>query len=270
MPPKGAIELLRILMVGDVVGRPGREAVTQLLPDLLDELEVDFTVVNGENAAQGAGITKPMAIELFEAGADCVTLGNHTWARREIGKFLDLEPRLIRPANYPPGAPGVGLFRGHARGGRPVAVLNLMGRVYMPNFLDCPFRVGDEILQSLPAGTTVLVDFHAEATSEKIAYGRYVDGRVSAVLGTHTHVPTADECLLPGGTAYQTDVGMTGPLDSVIGMHADIALKRFLTGMPHKAEVAGGDAALMATLVEVGPKGRAHSIQRLVRRLGRA
>ncbi|MCE7875066.1 metallophosphoesterase, partial [bacterium CPR1] len=168
MPPKGAIELLRILMVGDVVGRPGREAVTQLLPDLLDELEVDFTVVNGENAAQGAGITKPMAIELFEAGADCVTLGNHTWARREIGKFLDLEPRLIRPANYPPGAPGVGLFRGHARGGRPVAVLNLMGRVYMPNFLDCPFRVGDEILQSLPAGTTVLVDFHAEATSEKI------------------------------------------------------------------------------------------------------
>lgn len=257
-------------MVGDVVGRPGREAINHLLPELIDELEVDFTVVNGENAAQGAGITRPMAQELFQAGADCVTLGNHTWARREIAKFLEVEPRLIRPANYPPGTPGQGVFRGRARNDQPVTVINLMGRVYMPNGLDCPFRVGEELLQGVLEGTAVLVDFHAEATSEKIAYGRYVDGRVSAVLGTHTHVPTADECILPGGTAFQCDVGMTGPVDSVIGMNSDIALKRFLTALPHKAEVAGGLARLMATLVEIDKSGRARHIERVVRELERS
>ena len=256
-------------MVGDVVGRPGREAINRLLPDLLDELQVDFCVVNGENAAQGAGITRPMAIELFEAGADCVTLGNHTWARREIARFLEVEPRLIRPANYPPGTVGSGIYRGRARNGRAVAVINLMGRVYMQNGLDCPFRVGEQLLEGIVEGTAVLVDFHAEATSEKIAYARYVDGRVSAVLGTHTHVPTADECILEGGTALQCDVGMTGPIHSVIGMNADIALKRFLTGLPHKAEVAGGRARLMATLVEVDRDGRARHIERVTRDLER-
>lgn len=257
-------------MVGDVVGRPGREAINHLLADLIDELQVDFCVVNGENAAQGAGITRPMAIELFEAGADCVTLGNHTWARREISRFLEVEPRLIRPANYPPGTPGAGIFRTRARNGQNVAVINLMGRVYMQNGLDCPFRVGETLLDGILEGTAILVDFHAEATSEKIAYARYVDGRVSAVLGTHTHVPTADEQILPGGTALQCDVGMTGPVDSVIGMNSDIALKRFLTGLPHKAEVAGGRARLMGTLVDVDRSGRAQHIERVVRDLERS
>lgn len=265
----GAIELLRFLMVGDVVGRPGREAINRLLPDLLEELRVDFCVVNGENAAQGAGITRPMAVELFQAGADCVTLGNHTWARREIAKFLEVEPRLIRPANYPPGTPGSGIFRGRARTGQAVAVINLMGRVYMPNGLDCPFRVGEQLLEGILDGTAILVDFHAEATSEKIAYGRYVDGRVSAVLGTHTHVPTADECILPRGTAFQSDVGMTGPIESIIGMNSDIALKRFLTGLPHKAEVGGGTARLMGTLIDVDRNGRAIHIERVTRDLER-
>ncbi|MEW6278241.1 MAG: TIGR00282 family metallophosphoesterase [Candidatus Eremiobacterota bacterium] len=255
---------MRLLMVGDVVGRPGRDAIVSLLPPLVREQKVDLAVVNGENAAQGAGITRHIANELLAAGADCITMGNHTWARKEIFKFIDSEPRLIRPANYPPGTPGAAYFVTRV-GGRPVAVVNLMGRVFMNTVLDCPFRVGDQVLSELPEGAVVLVDFHAEATSEKQALGRYLDGRVAAVLGTHTHVPTADEVVLPGGTAYQSDVGMTGPLDSIIGMNSQVALERFTTGLPRKAEVASGKACLMASLVEVDEEGRATSIRRLVR-----
>ncbi len=253
---------MRILFVGDVHGRPGRRAVARRVPSLRRELQVDFVVANAENSAGGVGLTPQTAAELFAAGVDALTGGNHTWAKREAYELLDSDPRVVRPANYPPGVPGHGsaVLR---RGGVALAVLNLQGRVFMDP-LDDPFRVARAEVDRLRELTPfVLVDFHAEATSEKLALGYYLDGRVTAVVGTHTHVQTADERVLPGGTAYITDVGMTGPRDGVIGMDRDAILQRFLLQLPVRFEVAPGPVQFNAVLVEADSSGRATSIRRI-------
>jgi len=238
------------------------------VPALRRERGVDLCVVNGENAAGGFGITGEMAEEIFRAGADVITSGNHIWNRKETGDFLMHEPRLLRPSNYPPGAPGKGMFVAPTPNG-PAAVINLMGRVFMPP-VECPFREADRLLGELPSEVkVVLLDFHAEATSEKVALGWYLDGRVSAVLGTHTHIQTADERVLPKGTAYLSDTGMTGPADSVIGIKTSIAVGKFLTGVPVRLEAADGPGQLNGVLVEVEPStGRAAAIERIVIREG--
>lgn len=229
---------MKILFIGDIFASPGRRAVAEHLPRLVQEENIDLTVANAENAAGGFGLTPAVAEELFALGLDVLTSGNHIWDKREIYDYLAEQPRLLRPANYPDELPGRGVWVGRARNGVPVAVINLQGRTYMPP-IDCPFRKADEILPSLdPAVKVRIVDFHAEVTSEKMAMGWYLDGRVSAVLGTHTHVPTADARVLPQGTAYQTDVGMTGPYESVIGVKADAVVRRFLTGLPVRFEPA--------------------------------
>lgn len=250
-------------MVGDVVGKPGRLALLEQLPRLVSEYGVDFVIVNGENAAAGNGITPDIAIHFLQSGVHVITLGNHTWGRREIYSYLDEEARILRPANYPPGAPGQGYGVYTCPAGT-VGVVSLQGRVFMDD-LDDPFRAADVILEQLHQKTAiVVVDFHAEATSEKQAFGWYLDGRASAVIGTHTHVQTADERILPGGTAYLTDVGMTGPLDSVIGMRTDVTLGRFLSQLPARFEVAEGPARLSAVLLTIEPTtGKATAIQRL-------
>lgn len=252
-------------MLGDVVGRPGRQAVRRLLPALRQELEPDLVLANGENAAGGNGITEKVAAELFESGIQLLTMGNHVWDQKEALNLLDREPRIIRPANYPAGAPGQG-WRVEMVKGTPVTVLNLSGRVFLSD-LDCPFRLADRLLEELgERARVVLVDFHAEATSEKQAFAWYLDGRVSAVLGTHTHVQTADERILPRGTAYITDVGMTGPWNSVLGVRTEIVIQKFLSQMPVRFEVAGGRSCLEAVLLEVdGETGRATAIQRIRR-----
>ncbi|MCC6729167.1 MAG: TIGR00282 family metallophosphoesterase [Chthonomonadales bacterium] len=255
---------MRLLMVGDIVGRPGRTAAHRLIPALRREHGVDFVVANAENAAGGIGITREIAVELLEqGGVDVVTLGNHAWAKREVYGYLDGEPRVLRPVNYPPGAPGHGhgLFQTPAG---PVGVAVVQGRVFM-EAIDDPFRAADAVLADLRrAAPIVLVDLHAEATSEKQAIGWYVDGRATAVLGTHTHVQTADERVLPNGTAYITDVGMTGPIDSVIGMSRETVLARFTTSVPTRFEVADGPARLCAVLVEADAgTGRALRIERI-------
>ena len=219
-------------MIGDVMGRPGRRAVAALLPGLRRELALDLVVANGENAAAGRGITEATAQELYDAGVDVITSGNHVWDQKEILPVLDQEVAMLRPLNYPPSVPGRGLLTQKG-----VTVLNLQGRTFMPD-IDCPFRAADAALQELPEDAIVVVDIHAEATSEKQAIGRYLDGRVAAVVGTHTHVPTADAQLLPGGTAYVTDLGMVGPRESIIGNEIDAVLKRFLTGLPTRLPVA--------------------------------
>lgn len=255
---------MRILMVGDVVGRPGRKAIKENVPDLVRSQQIDLTVVNGENAAGGKGITREIAREILAAGADIITMGNHVWQQKEALTLLAREERIVRPANYPPGVPGNGLQVLKTRSGVPVAVLNLAGRVFM-EALDCPFRKADELLAALsPEVRVILLDFHAEASSEKIAMGWYLDGRVSAVCGTHTHVQTADERILPGGTAYITDVGMTGPVDSIIGVEKEAVLEKFLTGVPRRFEVATGPYQLNAVILDVDENtGRARSIQRV-------
>jgi hypothetical protein len=253
---------MNLLLIGDVVGKPGRRAVAALLPALRRELALDFVVANGENAAAGFGLTEATARELFEAGVDVITSGNHIWDQKEIVPVLDGELAILRPYNYPAGAPGRGLIE---RNG--VAVLNLQGRTFMLD-IDDPFRAADAALTSLPADALVVVDMHAEATSEKVAMGRYLDGRVAAVLGTHTHVPTADTRLLPGGTAYVTDTGMVGPADSVIGNEIDAVLERFLTGVPVRLPVAGKSRAVQfnAVLVEIDRSTRrATAIRRIDR-----
>jgi 2',3'-cyclic-nucleotide 2'-phosphodiesterase len=257
---------LRILFVGDVVGKPGREAIRHLLPELRRRHEVDFTVVNIENAAGGFGFTPEIGQEVLEAGADCLTSGNHVWKKREAYGYVDIEPRVLRPANYPDGAPGRG-YGVYRVGAQSIAVANLMGRVFMDPLL-CPFRLLDQIWERVKDETNVLiVDFHAETTSEKLAMGWYAAGRASAVIGTHTHVQTADERILPGGTAYLTDVGMTGPIDSVLGVETQVVIEKFLTQMPVKFEVARGPAVLMAALVELDDyTGRARQIVRLQER----
>jgi metallophosphoesterase (TIGR00282 family) len=254
---------MRILFVGDVVGAPGRRIVRQRLKGLKHDLGADLTIVNGENAAGGAGLTTATAEELFAAGADVITTGNHVWDKRDILGLLSREPRLLRPANYPEGSPGAGVVVVPVAGTH-VAVLNLMGRVFMP-LLDDPFRTMDRILDEIRGKARVtIVDFHAEATSEKIAFAWSFDGRVSAVLGTHTHVATADARVLPGGTAYITDAGMTGPFDSVIGVKKEQAIERFRTSRSIPYETAEGDVRLSAVRIDVDPAtGRAQEIERL-------
>ena len=262
---------MRILFVGDVFGSAGRRIVREHLPHVIAGRLVDLVVVNAENAAGGFGVTPAIAEELFDLGAHVLTTGNHVWDKREIIDYMQSVPegshararRIIRPANYVAGTPGHGLYEGELADGQKYAVINLQGRVFMASN-DDPFRVADKLLEKIQA-RVILVDLHAEATSEKAALGWYLDGRVTAVLGTHTHVPTADDRVLPGGTAYQTDVGMSGPYNSVIGVEKELVLQRFLTGMPGKFEAAKGDPRMAATLIECdGATGRAISTQRLL------
>ncbi len=253
-------EGMKILFVGDVFGRPGREALLRWLPGFTSEREVDFVIVNGENAANGSGITSRIAQGLLDAGVDVITTGNHVWRQKEVYSFLNTEERIIRPANYPVGAPGRGLTVRPAPDGRRVAVINLAGDLYLQTGLS-PFRIVDRLVEEASAAAeVVVVDLHAEATSEKVAMGHYLDGRVTAVLGTHTHVQTSDARVLKKGTAYLTDVGMTGPLESVIGVRTEIILHRFVTEMPVRFEVADGPVRLNAALI-AEEAGRAVSIE---------
>lgn len=253
---------MRVLFIGDIVGRPGRRAVFNALRRILVSEHFDLVIANCENAAGGFGVTRKIVGQLLAAGVDVLTSGNHVWDKKEVLKFIDDEPRLLRPDNYP-SSPGSGLFAGCTASAVPFAVVNLQGRVHMPA-LDCPFRRVDRILERLDPEVRVrFIDFHAEVTSEKIAFGQYVDGRASAVVGTHTHVATADERVLPGGTAYITDVGMSGAVNSVLGMRSDAALKRFLTGMPARFKPASGRVRLNAVELEIDERtGRAESIRR--------
>lgn len=254
---------MRILFVGDIVGSPGRRAVQELVPRLVDRYLVDLVVANGENAAGGIGITPQVAEELLNLGVDVLTSGNHIWKHKEIVAYLEESDRLLRPANYPPGTPGRGWTVVETAAGRRVAVLNLEGRVFMSP-LECPFRTADRLLAELPQDVVaVIVDFHAEATSEKQALGYYLDGRVSALIGTHTHVQTADERVLPGGTGYITDVGMTGPLNGVIGMKKEIILERFLSQRPQPFKVAAAQVQLQGVLLELTDDGRCRAITRI-------
>jgi metallophosphoesterase (TIGR00282 family) len=254
----------RILFVADVVGHPGRDAVKALLPALRKELWPDLTIVNGENAAGGFGLTAKIVAELKGAGADVITTGNHVFAQKDFLPELPNLEKVLRPANYPPKAPGQGSCLVEA-GGRQVLVMNLIGRIFL-EALDDPFRAADAILNANPEVKIVFCDMHAEATSEKTAMGWYLDGRASAVVGTHTHIPTADARVLPGGTAYVTDVGMVGPRDGCIGMDKDVVLQRFLTGVPNRFVVASGPVTFNSVLVTIsGSTGRATSIQRVDR-----
>jgi metallophosphoesterase (TIGR00282 family) len=248
---------MRILFVADVFGVPGRRAVEERLPGLREELAADFCVVNGENAADGAGITPRIAERILAAGADVITLGNHVWRRPEIGPYLAESERVIRPANVSAGSPGRGLTVAPAADGTPVAVINLLGRLFIHPAVG-PFEVVDELVdEARKRAQVVLVDFHAEATSEKVALPRWLDGRVTAVIGTHTHVQTNDARVLPGGTAAITDAGMTGPHDSVIGVQADLAIARMRTGMPVRFKPAVGGVRIEGALVECDARGRA-------------
>jgi len=255
---------MRVIFIGDVVGKAGRAAVRGLLRPLTEQYKIDFAIANGENAAGGFGITQSVAEELFGYGIHVITTGNHIWDKKEAIPYIAKESRVLRPLNYPPGVPGAGSITATARNGSKIAVVNASGRVFM-SALDCPFRTSKEEFERLRKTTNIIVvDFHAEATSEKQAYGYYFDGAVSAVIGTHTHVQTADERILPGGTAYITDVGMTGPSDSVIGVEKAQILERFLLQMPVKFEVAKGPAVLMAVVLDIDPStGRAASIERV-------
>ncbi len=248
-----------ILMIGDIVGQPGRQVVKELLPGLRQQYGFSLVIANAENVAGGLGLTSTTAEELLSAGVDVLTSGNHIWAQKEIIPHLDGEMPILRPLNYPPGVPGKGYIVN-----RQAMVVNLIGRTFMSD-VDCPFRAIDQLLTEVKSKPPVIiVDFHAEATSEKVAMGRYLDGRVSAVLGTHTHVGTSDSRLLPQGTAYVTDVGMTGPVDSVIGMETEVVIQRFLTGIPHRMSVARGKTMFNAVLLRVDEKsGRAISIDRI-------
>ncbi len=259
---------MKVLFVGDIVGSAGRLALARELPARRAAGEVDFCVVNGENASGGFGLTREVATELFDLGVDVITGGNHLWDKREIFRFIDQEPRIVRPANYPPGTAGAGSAVVTIDGGRQVAVLNLTGRTFMPA-VDCPFRCADQLLPELRRRTPIIiVDLHAEATSEKVAMGWYLDGRASAVIGTHTHVQTADERVLPGGTAYLTDAGMTGAHDSVIGVRKELAIERFLTQLPKRFQTAKGDPRLSGALIEIDEvSGRARSIERVHRQV---
>ena len=250
-----------ILAIGDIIGKPGRQAVQRLLPDLRRQYGLDLVMANAENTAGGIGLTSTTAKELFNAGVDVLTSGNHIWAQKEIIPYLEGEMPILRPLNYPPGVPGRGYIVN-----RQATVVNLIGRTFMGDF-DCPFRAMDKLLAELePKPPVIIVDFHAEATSEKMAMGRYLDGRVSAVLGTHTHVGTIDAQLLPQGTAYVTDIGMTGPINSVIGDDIESVLQRFLTSIPHHLSVGKGKVMFNAILARIDDdSGRAISIDRIYR-----
>jgi 2',3'-cyclic-nucleotide 2'-phosphodiesterase len=262
---------LNILFVGDIFGSAGRKIVREHIGHVRKANDVDLTIINAENAAGGFGVTPQIAEDLFDLGADVLTTGNHVWDKRELIDYMnsaapdsqDRPRRILRPANFQPNLPGYGVFEGTTHAGVPYAVVNLGGRVFMAATND-PFHAINDILSGIQAKVIVL-DFHAEATSEKVAMGWHLDGRVTAVLGTHTHVPTADERVLPAGTAYQTDVGMSGPYDSVIGVEKDLVLNKFLTGMPGKFEPAKGNPKMCAALVTCDPvTGRASAIQRIM------
>lgn len=259
---------MRILFIGDVVGSPGRQAVKQLVPQLKREHRLDFVVANAENAAGGSGITASVADELFASGVDVLTSGDHIWKKREIMELISREKRILRPLNFPPGTPGSGSGIFQSSQGKKIGVLNLQGRVFMQP-LDCPFRAASQAVEELTKETKIIiVDMHAEATSEKIALGWYLDGKVSAIMGTHTHIQTADERILPAGTAYITDAGMTGPYDSVIGRRVEDVLERFITAVPVRFEVAEGNLQLHGAVVEIDENtGKASSIIRIQKKL---
>jgi metallophosphoesterase (TIGR00282 family) len=260
---------MRILFIGDILGHPGRRIVKETLPLLREEFQPDLVLANGENSAAGFGITPSLVEELLDLDIAVLTSGNHIWDKKEIYPYFrdQVNGRLLRPANYPGDSPGRGLYVGKTPAGVGYAVMNLQGRIFMPP-LDCPFRKADELLATIPDDVKIrIVDFHAEATSEKQAMGWYLDGRVTAVVGTHTHVPTADVTILPQGTAYQTDLGMTGPYESVIGMDRQSVVQKFLDQLPTRFEVAKGDVRLCGVLLEADPEtGRAISIQRIMRK----
>ncbi len=260
---------VKILFIGDIFGHPGRRIVKDELPGLVEELHPDLILANGENAAAGFGITPPLVEELLDLGIAVLTSGNHIWDKKEILPYFSerADGRLLRPANFPSPAPGKGLYVGKTRAGLGFAVINLQGRVFMPA-IDCPFRTAENLLGQIPADVKIrIVDFHAEATSEKIAMGWFLDGQVTAVLGTHTHIPTADETVLPQGAAYITDLGMTGPYESVIGIEKEIVIQKFLTQMPARFEVARRDVRLCGVLIEAEAEtGRAVAIQRILRK----
>jgi metallophosphoesterase (TIGR00282 family) len=263
--------LMRILFIGDIVGSPGRQIVRDRLADIVAQRQIDLVIANGENSASGFGITPKIADDLLQNGIDVLTGGNHSWDRKEVLEYMPHQPRLLRPGNFPEGSPGSGVYVGAAKNGVKYAVLNLQGRVFL-TAIDDPFRKADAELAKLPSDVAfVLVDMHAETTSEKIALGWYLDGRVTVVVGTHTHVTTADEHVLPQGTAFITDVGMTGSHDGVIGMDRQGIIKRFLDGLPARFDVASGDVQMNCVLIETddnGPRNsagrlRAQSIERL-------
>jgi len=253
-----------VLAIGDIIGKPGRRAVSQLVPSIRQKLGVDLVIANAENVAGGLGLTSATAGELLDAGVDVLTSGNHIWAEKEIISYLDSDMPILRPLNYPPGVPGRGYI---IIGG--AMVINLIGRTFMSNY-DCPFRAMDQLLDEVkPKPAVIIIDFHAEATSEKVALGRYLDGRVSAVLGTHTHVGTIDAQVLPRGTAYVTDIGMTGPVDSIIGDDIDQVLQRFLTMIPYRLSVGRGKTIFNAILTRIDEdSGRAISIDRIYHEVG--
>jgi metallophosphoesterase (TIGR00282 family) len=255
---------VKVLFIGDIFGEPGRRALARAVPRLVAQRQIDIVIGNGENAAGGFGITPELAEELFDLGLAVITTGNHAWDKKEILDYFPREPRLLRPANYPDGVPGHGSVVVESASGEQIGVLQLMGRAYMPT-LDCPFQVAKKELAALKKRTlAVIVDMHAEATSEKMAMGHYLDGEVVAVVGTHTHVQTADDQILPRGTAYLTDIGMTGPLHSVIGVKKELAIEKFLTGMPRRFEVASGPSVFCAVLLELDARlGKALSIERI-------
>ena len=262
---------MKILFVGDIFGSAGRRIVREHIQHVVEAHSVELIIINAENAAGGFGVTPQIADELFDLGADVLTTGNHVWDKRELIEYMNSVPansqerprRVLRPANMMPGLPGYGVFEGSTDSGVDFAVVDLMGRVFM-NGTNDPFHAVNDLLASIKA-KVIVVDFHAEATSEKVAMGWHLDGRVTAVLGTHTHVPTADERVLPGGTAYQTDVGMSGPYDSVIGVEKDLVLHKFLTGMPGKFEAAKGNPKMCAVLITCDPlTGHASKIERLM------
>ncbi len=255
---------MRILFIGDIFGKPGREVARRAIPALIEQRDIDFVIANVENSAAGFGVTGDIADTIRSYGVDVMTSGNHIWDKKEVLDYIPREPRLLRPANFPAGTPGRGSYFGQTRTGEPVGVLNLMGRIFMQP-LDDPFAVALREVEALRArARVVFVDFHAEATSEKVAMGWHLDGRATAVVGTHTHVQTADERILPKGTACLTDAGMTGPHDSIIGVTIEAALGRFQTGLPAKFEAAGGPGRLNAVIITADPKtGRATTIERL-------
>lgn len=260
---------MKVLAIGDTVGEPGRKIIETLLPRLREEEGLDFVVVNGENLAGGSGLTPETSQDLFRAGVDCIMSGDHIWDKKEIFEIIDEEERILRPLNYPNGVPGRGVALLKTPKGEPVGVVNLIGRVFMREQFDCPFKTAEKAVQELRKNSPIiLVDIHAEATSEKIALGWYLDGKVSAIFGTHTHVQTADERILPKGTAYVTDLGMTGAYDSVLGRDVQQVLARFLTQMPRRFEVAKENVQLHGAIFDIDAKsGRALSVRRIQRKV---
>lgn len=255
---------MRILFIGDIVGRPGREAIKKLLPDIVKKKKIEFVIANGENAAGGSGVTPEIADELFSYGVDVITSGDHIWKKKEVIDYIQASMNLLRPLNYPKEVPGRGSTVLESKSGIKIAVINLLGRVFM-EAVECPFRTSQEEIEKLKNKTNIIiVDIHAEATSEKIALSWYLDGKVSALIGTHTHVQTADERILPNGTAYLTDCGMTGPFDGVIGRKKEQILNRFITQMPTRFEMAEYDVRINGAVVDIDEKtGKANSIERI-------